>query len=269
MTDDSNNNQSKKVSTALKNRKEFEEKISNDVEEKLKKFSANLTSEVTEKLNETQNKFHESLSDVKDLLKDIKKDKMEKKDTKVAVERQDKKSFDGASTSRSKNSYYGGKPNQKKGSEPKDNLNPETFERKTDESRIEWINRLFSEIGFEGQAFNNIINNVTTLVQKDLDNQGLRTIKLNVGNGKLPRLRPCQYYQSGKCRQLCYDSCHLDKHVTKNNRAYVHCCKICMVFLHAGLEHPMESCIFLMEIDNIELDKNYVPTMVYQPTYDE
>ena len=90
MTDDSNNNQSKKVSTALKNRKEFEEKISNDVEEKLKKFSVNLTSEVTEKLNETQNKFHESLSDVKDLLKGLKNDKMEKRIPKVGLLWKDK-----------------------------------------------------------------------------------------------------------------------------------------------------------------------------------
>ena len=53
------------------------------------------------------------------------------------MERQDRKSLDGASTSRSKNSYYAGKSNQKNGSELKDDLNPEIFERKPNESRFE------------------------------------------------------------------------------------------------------------------------------------
>ena len=57
-------------------------------------------------------------------------------------------------------------------------IDPDLVARHDGESRIDWINLLFMEIGIEGQAYKDITSYVIKTANEDLESMALATIKV-------------------------------------------------------------------------------------------
>ena len=244
-----------------KNRKKFEEKIEKNVEKQFAVLSANMSDKIASDVTErVENQIIKSVSVINSAIDELKTTS----------------GNSGASGSRSgavlKGSSFKAKNrilNQSKGKnsypkiQPKDEFdydNPELYKRHDGEPRLEWVRRLFREIGYDGKAFNHIIENVIMIVKKDMNTMSMEPIVIN----DKTEIRSCIYFQSNNCKQNCFDSLHLDRNATKNGRAYAHICKLCLTLCGIGIEHPIKKCMILSDMDKFEMDKTYAPMLICQ-----
>ena len=73
--------------------------------------------------------------------------------------------------------------------------------------------------------------------------------------------RPCNYYQSGKCKQHVFDSVHVDRR--NGNRAYTHICTLCLDLLSAGtkeikLVYYPYSCTYMVSVSLINPNQHKI-----------
>ena len=151
------------VGKKLDARKKFEEKIINQVDQKISDMTANVESPITANINAVSERFEVNLAysiqGITALIQGLKNNDTPKKHSKDVI-------WAFGSKPKPKNTGYD-KRGALKDPNNEGQIDPNLVARNEGESRIDWIIRLFLDIGFEGQAYKDITNYVIKTVKED------------------------------------------------------------------------------------------------------
>ena len=130
------------------------------------------------------------------------------------------------------------------------------------ESHIKAANRRLEEAGNDPEKFRQVVHQIKIETIEKISSLNFAPQRLTLEEKPTRSFRPCSFFQAGNCRADVYNMIHLDKNFRTNKKGYVHGCVLCYRLSKAIVEHPLKQCEVLIELDRLEEDPTYRPSLL-------